>query len=363
MALRQPIVDNPFPQGILPPLNDRDRSPMWAPASERRRAITETAMPRPGASAFSANCPSAPFDVHYWGNKGTGLLTTWNINQIPNQYLALGSQSTDKVTIRFRPDCDRRPSGPTTSRQQLLRPYPQYWAISSPAGFRVERKFDVSRRHDSGERRFVTNLTFLAAYTRSKAIDDVHQDYYNRTIEKAVVIRCSQPVCAERRLSASIRTRKAIWAATEPGLECDCRKLGRERNSTGPKRSADRYQQALGQQWPKRQARSPRNLTRSFGDKCLYLRLDLPSETSGPYCRTSVPSSRCATWIDRSGEELLVKHQGQTDYGSTSRAILHLFNHPQFPSPNTSVSSQSFGQITSQANNPRDIQIGLKVKF
>ena len=41
----------------------------------------------------------------------------------------------------------------------------------------------------------------------------------------------------------------------------------------------------------------------------------------------------------------------------------NLFNHPQFSSPNTSVSSQSFGQITSQANNPRDIQIGLKVKF
>jgi hypothetical protein len=38
-------------------------------------------------------------------------------------------------------------------------------------------------------------------------------------------------------------------------------------------------------------------------------------------------------------------------------------NHPQFGGPNTSVSALSFGQVTSQANNPRDIQFGLKLSF
>ena len=41
----------------------------------------------------------------------------------------------------------------------------------------------------------------------------------------------------------------------------------------------------------------------------------------------------------------------------------NLFNHPQFAAPNGSVSSQSFGQVTSIANAPRDLQFGLKIGF
>jgi len=39
------------------------------------------------------------------------------------------------------------------------------------------------------------------------------------------------------------------------------------------------------------------------------------------------------------------------------------FNHPQFGSPNTSVTSSSFGSITSQANSPRQLQFGAKIMF
>ena len=38
-------------------------------------------------------------------------------------------------------------------------------------------------------------------------------------------------------------------------------------------------------------------------------------------------------------------------------------NHPQFAGPNTSVSSLSFGIVTARNNNPRDIQLGLKLSF
>jgi len=42
---------------------------------------------------------------------------------------------------------------------------------------------------------------------------------------------------------------------------------------------------------------------------------------------------------------------------------LNAFNTPRFSGPNTSVTSSSFGVITSQANAPRQIQFGLKVLF
>ena len=41
----------------------------------------------------------------------------------------------------------------------------------------------------------------------------------------------------------------------------------------------------------------------------------------------------------------------------------NLFNHAQFAAPNGSVGSQTFGQVTSDVNSPRDIQFGLKIAF
>jgi hypothetical protein len=41
----------------------------------------------------------------------------------------------------------------------------------------------------------------------------------------------------------------------------------------------------------------------------------------------------------------------------------NVFNHPQFGMPNTTITSQSFGTVTSMANAPRDLQFGLKVSF
>jgi hypothetical protein len=40
---------------------------------------------------------------------------------------------------------------------------------------------------------------------------------------------------------------------------------------------------------------------------------------------------------------------------------LNAFNTPRFGSPNTSVTSTTFGQITSQANAPRQLQFALKL--
>ncbi len=43
--------------------------------------------------------------------------------------------------------------------------------------------------------------------------------------------------------------------------------------------------------------------------------------------------------------------------------FFNLFNHPQFGAPNTAFGSSTFGQVTSQENNPRLIQFALKLAF
>jgi len=58
------------------------------------------------------------------------------------------------------------------------------------------------------------------------------------------------------------------------------------------------------------------------------------------------------------------------DFGATERVkvqfraeAFNVLNHVQFSNPNTSVTSTSFGAITSQANNPRQLQFSLKFLF
>jgi hypothetical protein len=42
---------------------------------------------------------------------------------------------------------------------------------------------------------------------------------------------------------------------------------------------------------------------------------------------------------------------------------LNAFNHPRFGTPNTSVTSNSIGVVSSQANAPRQVQLGVKLLF
>ena len=39
------------------------------------------------------------------------------------------------------------------------------------------------------------------------------------------------------------------------------------------------------------------------------------------------------------------------------------FNHPQFGAPSTNINSVTFGQISSQANSPRNTQVAVKLLF
>jgi hypothetical protein len=39
------------------------------------------------------------------------------------------------------------------------------------------------------------------------------------------------------------------------------------------------------------------------------------------------------------------------------------FNHPVFAAPNTTPTSTAFGTITSQANSPRTVQMGLRMEW
>lgn len=116
-------------------------------------------------------------DAAYAGSKGTKLPIDIQLNQLPDQYLALGSALLAPVPNPFYGLITVGSlSGKTVPRGQLLRPYPQFGSVSVHAvheGFSTYNSFQLKV-----ERRFSHGLSLLAAYTASKQLTNVGSRLY-----------------------------------------------------------------------------------------------------------------------------------------------------------------------------------------
>ncbi|MGI8992500.1 MAG: TonB-dependent receptor domain-containing protein [Bryobacteraceae bacterium] len=360
-------ISNPFPQGLLPAINDRDPlantgSTIDAPEHGYRSPYAQT-----WSLGIQRELPGKlVVDVHYWGNKGTRLLETWNINQLPNQYLALGSHLNDLVANPFYGLIQTGTlTTKTISRRQSLLPFSQYAGdggvqqVFVPAGNSTYEAGTVQV-----ERRLSSTLTFLTSYTRSKAIDDVRTplDIYNRRLEKA--------------LSAFDAPNQFIFSGVYS------LPFGRERKYG---KNLNRLENTLIGGWDlsgivRVQSGQPVSISRPAVNNGQSAKVDNPTiyrwfdpsvfSNAAPFTFGSVgpvlPDVR--THGLRNVDAVLAKnftaniweHAIATQFRAE---FYNLLNHPQFASPNGSVTSQTFGQVTAQANNPRDIQLALKITF
>jgi hypothetical protein len=50
-------------------------------------------------------------------------------------------------------------------------------------------------------------------------------------------------------------------------------------------------------------------------------------------------------------------------HGEFRAEAFNTLNHPQFQGPDSTVGSSTFGLITSTVNNPRELQVALKLYF
>ena len=357
-------LSNPFPQGILPPLNDRNvlantGAGIAAPMHGFSNGYTQT-----WSLGIQRQIPGGiVVDGHYWASNSKHLLETWNLNQVPDADLTLGAHLNDSVPNPFYGLISSGAiSGATISRQQSLLPFPQYTTVQqvfAPAGNSTYQAGTIQ-----AEKRLSHNLTFLAAYTRSKGIDDVRipLDIYNRKLEKGL---------------STFDTPNQFRLSGVYNLP-----FGHDR--------------VFGQNWNPilnavlggwdlsgiltDQSGQPISISRPSLNNGTSARLSNPSIYK--WFNTSVFSNAAAYTFGNVGpvlpdvrtdtmnnvDAVLVKSfavsLGERQITAQFRSeFYNLFNHPLFAAPNGSVSSQTFGQVTSQANNPRDIQFGLKIAF
>jgi hypothetical protein len=369
-------LSNPFPDGFAQPVGSADGLLSNVGQSIARLYDRSARLPYNVQSSFSVQRQLRGFIFQgaYAANKGTHLSdgAGFQINQLPPSILAQGSTLQQLVPNPFfgivtNPGILRSAQ---VTRGQLLRPYPQFDALTifNPAA--------SSSIYHSGtfkvERRFARGLGLLASYTFSKNISDApatvgpavnHQDFYNRRADRSVVeedvphravasANYALPLLPRNRILGGWQV-NAIWQAqsgfplapTNSPNTTNSLGGGQRPNATGiSANKPGNVQSKLNAYLNAAAFSAPAAFT--FGNAGRTL-----SNVRGPRL-TNVDMSLFKTFRLTEAVNL----QFRTE-------VFNLSNSPMFAPPNMAFGTAAFGTITSQLNNPRQIQMALRLGF
>ncbi|MDQ2775767.1 MAG: TonB-dependent receptor, partial [Acidobacteriota bacterium] len=181
------LINNPFPQGILQPQGS-SQGGLTLVGTGDGQIWPKGSHPTPYTEQWSFNLqyqlsPRSVLEVGYLGNKGRKLLygnPNLDADQLPGQYLGLGSQLDQLVTNPFYGKADSSTylgSQPQIAYNELLRPYPQYtylqWTRSLPGARSSFNALNVKYNHS-----FSAGLSLLMTYQWSKALDNGPEDNF-----------------------------------------------------------------------------------------------------------------------------------------------------------------------------------------
>jgi outer membrane receptor protein involved in Fe transport len=331
-------------------------------------------------------------EVGYSGARGVHLPnSTLQLNQLPDQYLSLGNALLAQVKNPFFGLITTGPlSTATVPLAQLLRPYPQYQNLVDGGGFVGNSTYNAMTARV--ERRLGGGGTLLGAYTFSKVMSDVEsatpwlesngtgaiQDFNNRSLDKSL-----SSFDSNQRLTVSyvfdlpfgrngkflVNTNPLVskvisgWALNgvttfQKGFPLNLTVTPNNTNSQGggsrPNVVAgcDKFVDGGIQT----------RLTRYFNTSCFTIPANF---TFGNESRTD-PDLRgpgIANYDFALSKRTSITERYTLEFRGE---IFNLFNRVQFGMPNrvaTSAANSTFGQITTTANDPRLVQLALRLKF
>ncbi len=201
----QDLISNPFPNGINPITGSSQGLLTFVGSSPFQTWLTG-----PHPTGYKMNWsldlqyelhPGSVLDVGYLGFGARKLdfgNPSLDINQLPPQYLSMGSALDQQVANPFYGAITTGPlSGPTVARQILLRPYPEFLSVqptrSLPGATSNYDALSVQFRHE-----FSNGLSVISGYQWSKVMDDASEDqgwaifesqwrsYYDRKLEYSI---------------------------------------------------------------------------------------------------------------------------------------------------------------------------------
>lgn len=374
------LLSNPFPSGFQAPPG-ASQGLLTQAGANIQAPVQETLTPYSMQWNFNIqqNLPGEIMvEAAYVGTRGLQLSRNdesgLSLNQVHPQYMSLGSQLNQLVPNPFFGIVTTGVlANPTVSRAQLLRPYPQFTDVIPLYSTGASSNYHALQM--SFSKRFSRGLQFEGSYTWAKAIQEAlsHADSYNMRASRSL----ADYDIAHRFVVSYIyelpfgRGRKfgADWNAFTNAVLGGWQVNGFTTFQSGTPLSISGNNVAG--------IFNPRGLANNNG-KSAKLEGDVHDRLLR-YFDTSVFSQPAAftfgntqpTSPDLRGHS--VRNWDLSvfkDFRLTERYRLQFrteafnaFNTVRFGNPNTSVTSNQFGQISTQANSPRQIQFALKLLF
>jgi hypothetical protein len=380
-------LSNPFPEGFSQPVGNS--LGLLSLVGENVPRVYDRNAPLPYNQQWNFSIQrqfgSVLVETAYLGSRGIylGDGAGHDINQLLPQTLALGTALQQLVPNPFYGIITTPGvlSQPTVTRGQLLRPYPHFGNLNifNPASA-------ASTYHGftlKAERRFASGLGFLVSYTTSKNISDApatvgpaagHQNAYDRRSDRSLVEEdiaqrlvvsgsWQLPLGRGRQFGAgwnralegilggwqlnsivSVQSGTPLVISNTPNT---ARALGggQRPNSDGfSAAKSGRIQDRLESYMDAEAFSVPEPFT--FGN----VGRTLPDVRGPRY--SNVDLSVAKTFPVRENIDLQLRGE-----------IFNAFNTPIFGLPNQAFGNRQFGTITSQANDPRQVQLALRLVF
>jgi hypothetical protein len=295
-----------------------------------------------------------------------------NLNQLQPEMMSLGSRLNEQVDNPF---FGHVTSGilaqPRVGRAQLLRPFPQFTTVTplfASGGSSNYHSMQITMK-----KRFSHGLMFEGSHTWGKIIEDgtSHQDSYNTAASRAI----AGDDVAHRFVMSYIYElpfgRGKRFGANAPGMVnlllggWQFNGITTFQNGTPLSISASNTA-GIGNTT----IRANNNGKSGKLEGSVTSRLDRYFDTTVFSQPPAFTFGNLSTRLSdirsdgiRSFDLSLFKEFSPREWLKTQfRAeFLNAFNTPRFSGPDTSVTSQTFGRINSQANSPRQMQFGLKL--
>ena len=375
-------LDNPFPQGFTTP--PAAAQGLYTGAGSLLEGVLQKD-PTPYVFQWGLDIQEQlPFnmtaDVAYAGNRGRQMIQSgeggMDLNQLPAQYLSMGSALNAQVSNPFYGDSHVTGtlSAPTISKEQLLVKYPQWlqmWPLRAPGGDSAYDGLQLTLN-----KRLASGVQIQGSYVWAKVFDNntTHQDTFNPMEDYAissidihqrfVVSYIYQlPLGRGRPLGGNMPK----WEDTVIGgwqiNGITTLQGGQPLKVSGSNTlSTFNFQYLLANtnfQNPSYSGAVKNRLTKYFNTADF----SQPAAFTlgvGPAYNNHLRSPGLDSTDFSLFKEFHIVERLQAQFRAEA---FNVFNHPQFSSPNTTVTSSSFGQITGQANSPRQVQFGLKLLF
>jgi hypothetical protein len=171
-------ISNPFPTGFVPSLGNLPHSQAQTLLIGAAPALQLATTPYPYNEQWNLTLQrqvwgGVAIEAAYAGSHGVHLPRgSWQANALPTQYLSMGTALNNLVPNPFFGIVQTGTlSQPTVKQGQLLLPFPEYTGVSESGGYLGNSTYHSLQM--KVEKRFTHGGTVLAAYTFSKLIADV----------------------------------------------------------------------------------------------------------------------------------------------------------------------------------------------